>query len=204
MKQLKFLLILFLSLSCGACSATPGDAALRAGQYVAAADLYHQGATMHDAKAANKLGLLISNNYISSTQYGPAIKWFMLACKSGNLAGCHNSGNGFEYGQFGAKKSYNQAKYYYSLAANKGYIQSQYNLGSLYSNHYIHNDVEGLKWMLIAYNGANSYSSCTVCQWILKDPPRHRATLMKRMTKNQINQAEQLANAWKTKETPFD
>jgi TPR repeat protein len=124
----------------------------------------------------------------------------VCACELGNSAGCHNSGNAYEYGQFGANKDYNKARDYYLIAADKGFIQSQYNLGSLYSNQYFNDDVEGFKWMLLAEKSAKACANVPLCKWMMEDPPGHRSKLKNRMTKNQIAEAEQLANQWKPKQ----
>ncbi len=181
------------------CSTTPGDAANRGGHPEQAADLYKQGADQGDKSAALKLGLLISEGKISTAKYGDAVKWFDRACDLGSNPGCHNSGNAYEYGQAGANKDFNKAREFSTIAAEKGYLQSQYNLGSLYSNQYINNDVEGLKWMLIAEKTANSCLKVPLCKWVQEDPPGHRAKLEGRMNQSQITKSKELANEWKVK-----
>ena len=193
--KLKFLLIISLSVFVASCSVTPGDAAYRAGQSFAAADLYRQGADQGDATAALKLGLMIEGRLVSIDRYGNALNWYLRACKLGDNAGCHNSGNGYEYGKSGARKNINSAKKYYTIAAKKGYMQSQYNLGTLYSNKYFHDNIEGLKWMLLAENTARRCSRKPFCQWVLKDPPGHRAKLMGRMSRSEIEESKRRAGA---------
>ncbi|MEW8294251.1 MAG: tetratricopeptide repeat protein [Candidatus Thiodiazotropha sp.] len=195
----KSALIITLVITTTSCSTTPGDAAYRSNHPNQAADLYKKGAEQGDSLAALKLGLLISNGAVSSKNYGNAIKWFVRACELGRNAGCHNSGNAYEYGQAGAEKNYNKAHEYYTFAAEKGYMQSQYNLGSMYSNQYFKNDIEGLKWMLLANNNANKCLDKPLCQWVKNDPPGHRKKLTDRMSKEQIAKAQQRANEWKTK-----
>jgi len=182
------------------CSTTPGDAAYRGGHPKQAANLYRQGADQGDKAAALKLGLMLSEGKASSANYGSAIKWYERACELGSDAGCHNSGNAYEYGQAGVNKNYKKAREFYTLAAEKDYMQSQYNLGSLYSNQYFKNDIEGLKWMLIAEKAANNCSNIPLCQWVQKDPPGHRAKLMARMSQNDITESQQQANEWKARE----
>ena len=181
------------------CSTTPGDAANRGGHPEQAANLYMQGAEQGDSSAALKLGSMVSEGKVSSAKYGNALKWYERACQLGDNAGCHNSGNAYEYGKSGANKDYKKARKYYTLAAEKGYMQSQYNLGSLYSNQYINNDTEGLKWMLIAEKTAGNCSKVPLCQWVQEDPPGHRAKLKSRMSQSQITNSKQQANEWKVK-----
>ena len=191
----------FCLISCVAgCSTTPGDAANRGGHSEQAADLYKQGAEQGDGAAALKLGLMIEAGKASAESYGSKSKWYLRACELGNEVGCHNSGNAFEYGQDGLSKDYQKAREYYRLAAEKGFMQSQYNLGSMYSNRYFDNDVEGLKWIVFAQKSASSCSTVPLCKWVLEDPPGHRSKLMSRMTPKQITEANELANAWKSKQ----
>jgi len=136
-----------------------------------AAKLYRQGAHDGDASAALKLGLLLFQSPIDG--YEPSGVWFIRACELGSSPGCHDAGVGFEYGHSGLTQSYEQAEHFYRVAADRGYIQSQYNLGSLYANRYLVGDVAGLKWILVAQSQARACGSQPSCKWILDDPPQH-------------------------------
>ena len=181
------------------CSATPGDAAYRGGHPEQAAELYKRGADQGDNSAALKLGLMISAGKISAAKYGDAVAWYKRACELGNNAGCHNAGLAYEEGNNGVGIDYNQAREYYLLAAEKGYMQSQYNLGNLYSSQYLNNDIEGLKWMLIALKTAENCPKDPLCQWVQEDPPGHRKKLNERMNKTQVAKAQESANKWEAK-----
>jgi hypothetical protein len=190
---------LFIGMSllfAGCSSPTPGDAAYRGKHYEQAANLYRKGAELGDKTAALKLGLMLFENQINTSDYGNAVKWFIKACELGSNEGCHNSGNAYEYGKMGASKNYTIAQKYYTIAAKKGFIQSQYNLGTLYSNQYLNDDVEGLKWIFIAKNSAKNCSSEPLCQWITKDPPNHQGKLENRMNEKEIQKAKKQANEW--------
>jgi hypothetical protein len=186
---------------CIGCSHTPGDAALRGGHPEAAADLYLKGAEQGRADAALKLGLLLEDGVLSAPKYGTAAQWYIRACDLSEPAGCHNTGVAYEYGNYGVAKDISKAYIYYLKAAERGFMQAQYNLSSLYSNQYIQpgNDIEGYKWMLLAQSAAHKCKSVPLCGWILQDPPGHKAKLKSRMTDDQIKQAEELAAAWTTK-----
>lgn len=173
-----FISIAFLCLFVG-CAHTSGDAALRAGHPEQAASLFKQGADQGDPSAALKLGLLIEQGKASNTDYGAAAGWYARACELGSLAGCHNVGVSYEYGSNGVTKDLKKANDSYLKAAERGFIQSQYNLASLYSNHYIEppNDVEGYKWMVLARNAAQQCKDQPLCDWILRDPPGHMTKL---------------------------
>lgn len=195
-----FMSIAFLCLFVG-CVHTPGDAALDAGHPKQAASLYKQGADQGDPSAALKLGLLVEQGKVSNADYGNAARWYERACELGSLPGCHNVGVSYEYGSNGVNKDIKKANESYLKAADRGYMQSQYNLASLYSNQYIDppNDVEGYKWMTLARNAAEQCKDQQLCDWILKDPPGHMTKLKSRLSTDQINQAEFLVKSWKPK-----
>jgi hypothetical protein len=94
-----------------------------------------------------------------------------------------------------------QAEVFYRKAASAGYMQSQYNLGSMYSNNYVTppNDVEGMKWLLIAQQAAADCKQVELCQWILRDPPGHRRRLQSRLSAEQQKEAQALASQWTAK-----
>ena len=178
-----------------ACSSTPGDAARRANQPAAAAELYRKGAEQGDASAALKLGLLLSEKSVPN--YGAAGEWFIKACNLENLAGCHNAGVAYEYAKHGLPQDYTQAARYYRIAAERGYMQSQYNLGSLYSNSHADGDIEGLTWLLVSQRSARGCSGQALCKWVLEDPPGHIRRLRQRMSVEAIKAAEDQSVAWK-------
>lgn len=177
------------------CSTTPGDAAYRAGQFEASADLYRRGAAQGDAEAALKLGLLQSKANLSG--YGQAGDWFIKACELGSPVGCHNTGVGYEYAQHGLPINYAEAGRFYLKAAEQGYMQSQYNLGSLYANKHLSGDVEGLKWSLLSQKSAHACDTQPLCKWVLEDPPGHITRMKQRMSTQDIQTAEALATSWR-------
>ena len=167
------------------CSTTPGEAAHRGGHLEQAADLYHRGAEQGDAVAALKLGLMVEAGEAHTDKFGTSGHWFIQACDLGDVLGCHNAGVGYEYGpegKGGLNKNLEKARDYYLRAAQRGYMQSQYNLGSLYANQYFPDDVEGLKWLLLSQKSARSCPSISICKWILDDSPGHIARLRQRMS----------------------
>jgi len=181
------------------CSSVPGDAALRGGHPDQAAKLYQRGAQQGDAAAALRLGFLLDQGLVSAEKYGEAGDWFKKGCSLGNLPSCHNAGVAYEEGKNGFAKNHAEARAYYLKAATAGYMQSQYNLASLYSNGYVtpSNDVEGLKWMLLSQAAAKKCSSQGLCQWILEDPPGHKRRLESRLSSAQQQESALLAKDWK-------
>lgn len=184
------------------CAHTPGDAAFRAGHPGYAARLYAKGAEQGDSRAALKLGLLLEGGRLKIDDFGSPISWYERACNLGSLPGCHNLAVSYEYGKNGAKKDMLKAREFYLKAAERGYMQSQYNLASLYSNQYVEpaDDVEGYKWMLLAQRSAKKRKRVPLCHWILEDSPGHKTRLENRLNKAQIEKAEALANSWSPKE----
>lgn len=180
------------------CGTTPGDAAYRAGHPEEAAEVYLKGAQSGDDRAALKLGLLLEGGVVKADRFGTATIWFERACELGNSTGCHNAGVAFEYGKDGREKDYLKAGHYYRKAAERGYMQSQYNLGSLHANQHLSGDIEGLKWLVLSQRNAERCAPKVLCQWILNDPPRHIATLEQRLTQTQIEEAHQLADQFTT------
>lgn len=184
------------------CSSVPGDAALRGGHPEQAAELYRRGAEQGDASAALRLGLLVDQGQVSVATYGEAGNWYKRGCSLGNLPSCHNVGVAYEYGKNGLPKGYSEARDFYLKAATAGYMQSQYNLASLYSNGHVMppNDVEGLKWMLLAQLSAEKCKQQELCQWVLRDPPGHRRKLEGRLSGTQQEEAAMLAKQWNAKQ----
>jgi hypothetical protein len=180
-------------ITCAACSTTPGDAAYRGGHPQQAAELYKKGAEQGDASAALKLGLMVEEESVQEAKFGTAGTWYVKACDLGSLPGCHNAGVGYEYGKGGLVKDLAKARDFYEKAALKGYMQSAYNLGSLYANNYFSNDTEGLKWLLVSQAKARECTQQPLCNWILEDPPGHIGKLKGRMSAEQIKQAENAA-----------
>jgi hypothetical protein len=202
MREKTVIIFLLLVLwACAGCSTTPEDGALKAGQMEKAAELYAQGAELGDADAALKLGMLVSNGTITDPRYGTAFKWYLRACELGSRPGCHNVGVCFQEGKHGVEKSFQKAHEYYLKAAERGYMQSQYNLANLYAVGDITppDDVEGLKWMFLTRKAAEDCKGVTLCDWILQDPGNRLAMFRNRMSEEQIKEAEERAREWKEK-----
>jgi TPR repeat protein len=195
MRTLAFSVLGAVVLLVSGCSSVPEDAALRGGHPEQAAELYRRGAEQGDASAALRLGLLLDQGRVSPAKYGDAGDWFRRGCSLGDLPSCHNVGVAYEYGKNGLPKDYSEARSFYLKAAAVGYMQSQYNLASLYSNGHVipPNDVEGLKWMLLARMSAERCKRQELCQWVLEDPPGHGRRLESRLSPAQREEAAMLA-----------
>lgn len=192
-----------MAIGISGCSHTPGDAAYRAGHPDIAAEMYKAVADGGDGTAALKLGLMMTtpDDLVVPIQWGTASDWFFRACDLGEIVGCHNAGVASEYGQEGAQKNLEKALAYYRKAAERGYVYSQYNLASMYSNNYVipEDPQEGYKWMLLAQYAAKKYPRDIKCQFILRDPPGHKSRLEKRLSLEQIKEATENAALWRPK-----
>ena len=185
-----WILTLLALCSVGGCSTTPGDAAASGGHTVQAAELYRRGAEQGDATAAFKLGRMIEAGTLRDPTFGSAGGWYGRARDLGDVVGCHHAGTGLEYGNLGLGKSIETARAYYARAAERGYMQSQYNLGTLYANQYLDDNMEGLAWLLVSQNTARGCATEPGCKWVLDDPPHHIAKLKARMSADEIAKAE--------------
>jgi hypothetical protein len=138
---------------------------------------------------------------VSASDYGAAITWFARACELKDVVSCHNAGVAYEYGpeQGDPEVSidYEKAGQYYLRAAERGYMQSQYNLGSLYANEHLSGDSAGLVWLLVAQKSAGTCRKNELCKWISNDPPGHLARLRSRMPLVDQKGAEVSAASWK-------
>ena len=193
-----------VALSLSGCSSTPGDAARAGGHVQQGAELYKKGAAQGDGEAARKLGHMILSDEVSAEIYGSAVTWFVKGCELEDAIACHNAGVAYEYGPAEGHPEVTpdhlKAHDYYLQAANLGYMQSQYNLGSMYSNGYFDNDIAGLKWLLLAQTQARECNSASLCRWILEDPPGHVSRLRARMSVEAQTEAESQAREPKGKE----
>ncbi len=192
-------LLALLSFALAGCGVIPGDAALQLGSPERAAKLYLSEANQGNAEAAVRLGTLIANREVSAANYGSAIDWFKKACESGNPEGCHNLGVAYEYGTHCLPKDYAEARAYYLKAAIAGYMPSQYNLAGLYANNHVSpaNDLEGLKWVLLAQMSAGRHQTRTLSHWVTQDLAGYRSRLEMRLSDAQLREARILAEGWK-------
>ena len=145
-----------------------------------------------------------------------ALVSFREACELGNNYGCHKAGIAFNNGLYGLDKDYQQARQWYLRAAEKGYIPSQQNIANLHAYRLLENlnDIEGYKWLKLAEAGTAKCSPGTIeveknisdaermrlCQLATVGQGRIRSIFRKRMTVEEIQKAEQLANNWKARE----
>lgn len=169
---------------------------------------------MSPSSADNKLAqgeLLLQD--INVTDKRAALDAFMDACRLGNNNGCHKVGSAYSMGLYGVPRDYAKARNWYLKAARRGYAPSQQNIATLYANRLLdeENDIEGYHWLLLAEKSvaqclpgtieAQADTSATerrrLCQLAAVGQGRLRSIFRKRMSKMQMQQAQQLARQWK-------
>ncbi|WP_455223461.1 tetratricopeptide repeat protein [Kaarinaea lacus] len=142
-----------------------------------------------------------------------ALQAFEKACTLGNNYGCHKIGIAYNNGLYGFDKDYERAKQWYLKAAEKGYAASQQNIANLYAHRLLPemDDVEGYKWLLLAEKTTAECLSGSVevkgsvseaerrrlCSLASYGQGRIRSVFRKRMSVEQIQQAEQEAQKWR-------
>jgi len=163
-----------------------------------------------DQRAVSKGMDIIKDSEI--TDKSSALEAFKVACDLGNRYGCHQVGMAHTNGLYGAEKNMAIAGRWFLKAANRGYFPSQQNMANLHALKLIDpvNDVEGYKWIILASRGASRCTPDTagtegfngpkdarrVCQLALQGQSRIRGILRNRLTAEQRQQAELLADGW--------
>jgi len=177
------------------CLAAPAWADFKAG-----ADAYHRGdyatalrelrspAEQGVASAQFNLGLLYANGQGVSKDDAQARQWYEKAAAQGHADAQVNLGILFVYGR-GVQQDYKMAVYWLRLSANQGNDLAQRKLGLMHErgDGVPQDYVQAYMWYYLG--GANGATPGAVL----------RDTLAKRMTPDQIAEAQQLAREWKPK-----
>ena len=118
--------------------------------------------------------------------YKEAVKWYRKAAEQGDAAGQYGLGVLYDKGQ-GVPQDYKEAVKWYRKAAEQGNAVAQSNLGSMYGNGQgVPQDyIEAHKWLNLAAAEGNEIAS------------KNRDIVAKRMTPEQIAEAQKLAREWK-------
>ncbi len=195
MKPLIILSVLFLSLlvrlpAVGADYQKGLDAYNRKDYNTALKEWIPLAANRGDARAQAILGYMYVKGLGVSQNYKTAVKWYTLAAEQGNAAAEHNLGFMYHQGQ-GVPRNYKTAVKWYTLAAEKGIADAQHNLSTMYAAGLgvKVNWVYAHMWInLAASNGSMNATEL-------------REIAEKRMTSDQIAEAQRLAREWKAKHT---
>jgi TPR repeat protein len=139
-----------------------------------------------NAVAQNNLGALYDNGLGVAQDYAEAAKWFRKAADQGSAVAQNNLAILFDDGK-GVKQDYAVAVGWYRRAAVQGLAAAQFELGIAYAKGQgvPQDDVQAHMWFNLAAVRGD------------RDAARNRDVVARRMTSEQLQQAEALAAAWK-------
>jgi hypothetical protein len=143
-------------------------------------------AAQGDAAAQFKVALIFDDGQGVPQDYQQAMKWYRLAAEQGVTEAQNNLGVMYDYGH-GVPQNYQEAIKWYRLAAEQGHPLGQFNLGVLYeSGKGVPQDyVLAHMWYSLASASGDAESA------------RSRDLLVKKMTRDQIVEAQRLVREWK-------
>ncbi len=189
---LRFPVALVLSIVCLAAPAwadfKAGADAYQRGDYATALREWQPLAEQGQALAQYNLGLLYANGKGVSKDDAQAQQWYEKAAAQGHADAQVNLGILYDYGR-GVAQDYKKAVYWYRLSAKQGNELAQRQLGLMFErgDGVPQDYVQAYMWYTLgAANGAKRGAAL-------------RDALAKRMTPDQIAEAQQLAQEWKPK-----
>jgi uncharacterized protein len=141
-----------------------------------------------NAEAQVRLGLMYRNGWGVPVDYAQAGKWYRLAADQGNAQAQDDLGDLYAEGQ-GVTKDVTEAAKWEQRAADQGYIGSLSEVASMYADGMgVPQDyVRGYMWYRVAAAQGDDNADA------------RRDLLAKKMTPDQIAEAEKLAREWKPK-----
>lgn len=145
-----------------------------------------RNAEQGDASSQYVLGLNYQHGfYITQKDYVEAVSWYRKAAEQGLAEAQFSLGLMYQQGQ-GVLQDYPEAKRWYLLAAEQGNGEAQANLGMMYGKGLgiIQDYVVAHMWSNLSASTGN------------KDARRNRDILARRMTPDQIAEAQRLAREW--------
>ena len=148
-------------------------------------------ATQGNSAAQYNLGLMYQYGESVNQDFKEASKWYKLSAKQGYAPAQNNLGVRYEKGE-GVTQDYKEAVKWYKMAAEQRdsiliAATAQKNLGGMYVNGkgVAQDNIQAHKWLNIAAANGN------------KDGRERRDIVEKRMTPDQIAEAQKLARNWK-------
>jgi TPR repeat protein len=185
MKKLLLSIFTVLSLTAGTAWADTFDdasAAYKRGDNTEAMKLYQLSAAQGDVRAQFSLGAMYDSGEGVTQDYAEALKWYQLAAAHGQANAQYNLGIMYNIGRVVAQ-DYAEAVKWYRLAAVQGHVSAQLNLGIMYHNGQgVAKDyVRAHMWLNLAATSGDA------------DAVTHRDLIARKMTSQQIAQAQQMA-----------
>lgn len=153
-----------------------------------------------DGDAALRLGNLVELKR-TPEGYGSALDWYRRGCELRDLSACHNVGIAHQRGRHGLKPDPAEAARYYEQSAERGFLNSMYNLAILYADSGLvaTDPREGLRWMLVAQRAATQCPERRLCQEVAADPRGYRVRLEQKLSSRERRETYERAMAWQPK-----
>ena len=154
--------------------------------YKTAYKLWLPLAEQGDATAQFYFGSLYNDGIGVPQNYKEAVKWFRLSAEQGHAKAQYNLGVTYDKG-LGVPQDYKEAVRLYRLSAEQGDASAQFNLGFMYGTG---------KGVLQDYSLAHMWWNICGSSGD-KDCVKNRNIVEKKMSKQQIEEAQRLARNWK-------
>jgi tetratricopeptide (TPR) repeat protein len=152
-----------------------------------ATQLFLSAAQAGNADGQLNVGISYEQGFGIAQSYPEALNWYRLAAAQGNDDAALNLGYLYHEG-LGTAKDNDTAARWYRVAADRGSNMAQLNLGLMHMDREVSpaDPVEGMMWLILA-----SESQPKASDYI--------EALSKRMTPDQVFEAQRRAQAWKPK-----
>lgn len=152
-----------------------------------------------DGDAALRIGNMVSQKRLPAGKYGAPVDWYRKGCKLNDAPSCHNIGIAYQRGLYGLPRDPAEAAEYYLRAANRGFLNSMYNLAILHldSGLIASDPRDGLKWMLVAQRAATQCPDRNICKAVSEDRNGYKARLEDRLSSRERREAYKLAEDWR-------
>ena len=182
MKKLLLTLLIAVSGVAFADDFDDGLAAYGKGNYIQALAKFRLAAAQGRASAQVILGLMYSDGQGVAQDYAEAVRWYRLAAAQGLADAQYNLGFMYSQGQ-GVAQDYAEAVRWYRLAAAQGLASAQLNIGVMYGKGQgvAQDYVRAHLWFNLAAVKGDA------------DAVKNRDIVAKRMTSQQIAEAQKLA-----------
>lgn len=134
----------------------------QAGDYLSAIDMLSLLAEQGDARAQNKLGIMM-RHYAYWAELDEPAHWFQMAAEQGHVEAQANLGFTYEIGQ-GVEQNFVEAARWLRRAAEQGDMKAQANLGFMYENGrgVPQDDQEAIKWFQAAAEQGDAYAQSSL------------------------------------------
>jgi hypothetical protein len=152
-----------------------------------------------DGDAALRIGNMLSQKRLPASIYGTPVDWYRKGCKLNDAPSCHNVGIAYQKGLYGLPRDPAEAAEHYLRAANRGFLNSMYNLAILHleSGLIASDPRDGLKWMLVAQRAATQCPDRNICRIVIEDRSGYKTRLEERLSSRERREAYKLAEDWR-------